>query len=64
MAGISTEYLAEQIEASYDRLTKAIDDLTRKVDDGQKDFIQFRIDLTERLSAIQTSLSWARGSRS
>jgi hypothetical protein len=61
MPGISTEYLAEQIEASNDRLTKAIDDLARKVEDGQKEFIQFRLDLTDKLSAIQNSLSWAKG---
>jgi hypothetical protein len=61
MPGISTEYLAEQIEASNERLTKAIDDLTRKVEDGQKEFISFRLDLTDKLSAIRNSLSWAKG---
>jgi uncharacterized protein (UPF0212 family) len=60
MPGISTEYLAEQIEASNDRLTKAIEDISRKVDDSQKEFVHFRLDLTDKLSAIQNSLSWAK----
>ena len=61
MAGLSTESLAEPIEASNDRLTKAIDDLTRKVEEGQREFAAFRIDLANKLSAIETGLSWAKG---
>ncbi len=61
MPGISTEYLAEQIEASNTRLTKSLDDLTRKLEEGQKEFYQFRLELTDKLSAIQNSLAWAKG---
>jgi hypothetical protein len=61
MPGISTEYLAEQIEATNERLTKAIEELTRKVDEGQKEFVNFRLDLTDKLSAIRNSMGWVKG---
>jgi hypothetical protein len=61
MPGISTEYLAEQIEASNERLTRAIDELTRKVEKGQEEFISFRLDLTDKLSAIRNSMGWVKG---
>ena len=51
----SNQHLANQIEASNHRLTKAIDELVRKVDEGQKEFVKFRLDVTDKLSAIQES---------
>ena len=61
MPGISTEYLAEQIEATNERIARGIEDLNRKADEGQKEFIAFRLDLTDKLSAIRNSLGWVKG---
>lgn len=60
MPGISTEYLAEQIEASNERLTKAIEDLTRKVEEGQKEFVAFRLDVTKSVHDFGNDLKWVK----
>ena len=46
---------------SNNRLTKAIDDLVRKGDEDRKEFGQFRLEVTDKLSAIGNSLAWAKG---
>ena len=65
----ATEFtgLASRVEASNDRLaetnqrlTGAINELTRKVEEGQKGYIDFRVELGKELSAIQNSLSWVK----
>lgn len=62
---VSTDVLAERIEASNDRvteannrLTEAIRDLTRKVDEGQKGFSDFKTEVAGELSSVRTSFKW------
>jgi hypothetical protein len=60
MPEISTDYLAEQIEATNERIATGIEDLDRKVEDGQKELMAFRLDRTDKVSAIRKSLWWAK----
>jgi hypothetical protein len=63
----SNQHLADQIEASNDRLAETnqrlaavTEELTRRVEDGQKAFMEFRVDVAEQLSSIRNSLSVAK----
>jgi hypothetical protein len=63
----SNQHLADRVEASNNhltetnqRLSKAIEDLTRKAEEGQKGLADFKVDVTGKLSSIQGSLAWAK----
>ena len=63
MAGIPTEHLADQIREtnqrlteSHDRLSDEIHDLNHKFDDLNHKFDDFRVEIAEKLGAINANL--------
>ncbi len=60
MPGISTEYLAEQIQETNRRLTEAIDALRDEAAALRSGVAELKTDLKTEVAKINTSLSWAK----
>jgi hypothetical protein len=60
MPGISTEYLAEQLQETNRRLTEAIDALRDEAVALRSGVAELNTDLKTELARINTSLSWAK----
>src|SRR5438552_1400766 len=68
MPGISTEYLAEQIRETNQRLTQSherladeVRDLNHRFDELTRKFDEFRVEIAKKLGAINANLEGFRG---
>jgi hypothetical protein len=61
MAGISTEHLADQIRETNQRLIESSERLADEIHELGQKFDNFRVDVAEKLGAINANLEGFRG---